>query len=288
MKLVSFGSRGQEKPGVVAGDEIIDIAAFDPSLPVTVRGILAEDALDVVAGIATDAESVPAECKRALESARLGPPVTDPSKIICLGLNYKDHAEEQERKVPESPLLFGKGPNVLAGDGDPMPYPRGVAQLDYEIEMAFVIGRRARHVALEAAMRHVAGYGIFMDITARDIQWRERQWLRAKSVDGSGPFGPYLVTADEVSDPHGLDISIDVNGETLQSSNTGRMFFKVDYLVHYISQTMTLEPGDIVATGTPSGVGVYRDPQRFLQPGDQLVGRIDGLGVLTYTIAPRE
>jgi 2-keto-4-pentenoate hydratase/2-oxohepta-3-ene-1,7-dioic acid hydratase in catechol pathway len=288
MKLVSFGSRGQEKPGVVAGDEIVDIAAFDPSLPVTVRGILAEDALDVVAGIAASAESVPVEYKHGLESVRFGPPVTNPSKIICLGLNYQDHAEEQERKVPESPLLFGKGPNVLAGDGDAMPYPRGVTQLDYEIEMAFVIGRRARHVAPDDAMRYVAGYGVFMDITARDIQWRERQWLRAKSTDGSGPFGPYLVTTDEVPDPHGLDISIEVNGETLQSSNTGRMFFKVDYLVHFISQTMTLEPGDIVATGTPSGVGVYRDPQRFLQPGDRLVGRIDGLGTLTCTIAPRE
>jgi acylpyruvate hydrolase len=288
MKLVSFGPKGQEKSGVVAGDEIIDIAAFDPSLPATVRGILTDDALDVVAGIAADAPSAPAEHKSALGSVRLGPPVTDPSKIICLGRNYEDHAEEQNRKVPESPLLFGKGPNVLAGEGDPMPYPRGVKQLDYEIELAFVIGRRARHVAPEDAMQYVAGYGIFMDITARDIQWRERQWLRAKSVDGSGPFGPYLVTADDIPDPHDLDISIDVNGETLQSSNTGRMFFKTDYLIHFISQTMTLEPGDVVATGTPSGVGVYRDPQRFLQPGDQLVGRIDGLGELTCVIAPRE
>lgn len=288
MKLVSFGPKGQERSGVVAGGDIIDIAAYDPSLPASVRGILAEDALDVVAGIAADAKSVPAEYKRTLAGTRLGPPVVEPSKIICLGRNYEDHAKEQDRKVPESPLLFAKGPNVLAGDGDPMPYPRGVTQLDYEIEMAFVIGRCARHVSLEDAMQYVAGYGVFMDITARDIQWRERQWLRAKSVDGSGPFGPYLVTVDDIPDPHDLDISIDVNGETLQSSNTGRMFFKTDYLVHFISQTMTLEPGDVVATGTPSGVGVYRDPQLFLQPGDRLVGRIDGLGKLTCTIAPRE
>jgi acylpyruvate hydrolase len=184
--------------------------------------------------------------------------------------------------------LFGKGPNVLAGDGDPMPYPRLVEELDYEIELAFVIGARARHVKQEDAMRYVAGYSVFMDITARDFQRRERQWLRAKSVDGSGPFGPYLVTADEVLDPHTLDIAIDVNGETLQSSNTGQMFFHIDYLVHHMSQTMTLEPGDVVATGTPSGVGVFRHPPRFLQPGDELVGRIDRLGLLRCTIAPQD
>jgi acylpyruvate hydrolase len=288
MKIVSYGPKGRERPGVVAGNEIVDLNSFDPSLPVTVRGILADDRLGDVTRIAEDAASVPTEFKHPVDKVRLGPPVTDPSKIICLGLNYRDHAEEQDRKVPESPLLFGKGPNVLAGDGDTMPYPRLVEQLDYEIELAFVIGSRARHVEAGDGVKHVAGYGVFMDITARDFQRRERQWLRAKSVDGSGPFGPYLVTADEVPDPHALDIAIDVNGETLQSSNTGRMFFKIDYLVQYISQTMTLEPGDVIATGTPSGVGVFRYPPRFLQPGDELLGRIDRLGTLRCTIAPQE
>jgi 2-keto-4-pentenoate hydratase/2-oxohepta-3-ene-1,7-dioic acid hydratase in catechol pathway len=288
MKIVSFGPKGQEKPGVVVGDEVIDLAAADPSLPATVRGVLAENRLDDVARVVANAASLPAASRHPLDGVRLGPPITDPSKIICLGLNYRDHAEEQDRKVPESPLLFGKGPNVLAGDGDAMPYPRLVEQLDYEIELAFVIGTRARHVEPEDALLYIAGYGVFMDITARDFQRRERQWLRAKSVDGSGPFGPYLVTADEVPDPHALDIALDVNGETLQSSNTGRMFFHIDYLVHHMSQTMTLEPGDVVATGTPSGVGVFRYPPRFLQPGDELVGRIDRLGSLRCTIAPQE
>jgi 2-keto-4-pentenoate hydratase/2-oxohepta-3-ene-1,7-dioic acid hydratase in catechol pathway len=288
MKLVSFGPRGREKPGVVVGNDIIDLTAADRSLPSTVRGILTADLLDVVAGLASSAASVPGECKHDVQKVRLGPPVTDPSKIICLGLNYKDHAEEQDRKVPEVPLLFGKGPNVLAGDGDPMPYPHTVEQLDYEIELAFVMGKRARRVSIEDAPRYIAGFGVFMDITARDFQRRERQWLRAKSVDGSGPFGPYLVTADDVPDPYGLDISIDVNGETLQSSNTGQMFFKVDYLVHFMSQTMTLEPGDVVATGTPSGVGVFRHPPRYLEPGDEIVGRIDRLGTLRCTIGPQD
>ena len=285
MKLVSYGPKGEEKPGVVVGGEIVDLLCVEPVLPGTVRGILAAGALDTVAGIARRIEALPQAHRHALGSVRLGPPITDPSKIICLGLNYQDHAEEQNRPVPDSPLLFAKGPNTLAGDGDAMPYPRGVSQLDYEIELAFVIGRRAKHVSVEDAMGYVAGYGVFMDLTARDIQSRERQWLRAKSADGSGPFGPFLVTRDEVPDPHALGISLTVNGETLQSSNTGRMFFRVDFLISFMSQTMTLEPGDIVATGTPSGVGVYRNPQRFLATGDTVVGRIDGLGTLTCVIA---
>lgn len=273
---------------MVTGDAVVDIAAADRSLPPTVRAILAEGRLEDVARIADGAPTASGPSVHPADSVRFGPPVTNPSKIICLGLNYRDHAEEQERKVPESPMLFSKGPNSLAGDGDPLPYPRLVEQLDYEVELAFVIGKRARHVEVGRAMEHVAGFGVFMDITARDFQRRERQWLRAKSVDGSGPFGPYLVTADEVPDPHALDITIEVNGETLQSSNTGRMIFRIDYLVHHISQTMTLEPGDVVATGTPSGVGVFRHPPRFLQPGDRLLGRIERLGTLRCTIAPRE
>jgi acylpyruvate hydrolase len=288
MKLVSFGSPGQEKPGVLSGDTVIDLCAVDPSLPSSLRAILDGGYLPRVSQIAEGASGVPAEFKTETGAVRLGPPVTDPSKIICLGLNYRDHAEEQDRKVPESPMLFGKGPNVLAGNGDPMPYPRTVEQLDYEIELAFVIGKRARRVARGEAMDYVAGYGVFMDITARDFQRRERQWLRAKSTDGSGPFGPYLVTADEIPDPHSLDISIDVNGETLQSSNTSQLIFRIDYLTHYISQTMTLEAGDIIATGTPSGVGVFRQPPRYLQPGDRLVGRIAKLGELTCTIGPQD
>lgn len=288
MKIVSFGPKGREKPGVIAGDEVIDLTAADPSLPATVRRILAEDRLADVSRLAGGSADIPDGARHPAGSVRLGPPVTDPSKIICLGLNYRDHAEEQDRKAPESPLLFGKALNVLAGDGDAMPYPRLVEQLDYEIELAFIIGKRARHVEVADAMSHVAGYGVFMDITARDFQRKERQWLRAKSVDGSGPFGPWLVTADEVPDAHDLDISMDVNGETLQSSNTGHMIFKVDFLVHHISQTMTLEPGDVVATGTPSGVGVFRFPPRFLQPGDELTGTIGGLGTLRCTIAPQD
>jgi 2-keto-4-pentenoate hydratase/2-oxohepta-3-ene-1,7-dioic acid hydratase in catechol pathway len=286
MKLVSYGESGAEVPGVVIGDRVLDLRTSAPDLPDTVRGILERGLLGRVRQVATAARLLPADVFEPVAEVRLGPPVTDPSKIVCLGLNYRDHAEEQNRPVPESPLLFSKGPNALCGCGDVVPYPRGVEEFDYEVELAFVVGRRARRVEMADALSCVAGYGVFIDLSARDLQRRERQWFRAKSADGSAPFGPWLVTSDGV-DPAGLDISLDVNGETLQSSNTRELVFDVGYLVHYISQTITLEPGDIVATGTPGGVGVFREPPRFLHPGDRIDARIDGLGRLTCTIGER-
>lgn len=287
MRLVSYGKPEEERPGVIVGDRVLDLRAADPALPSTVRGILAQGSLERVRELAVTASLFPSDVFERVADVRLGPPVTDPSKIVCLGLNYRDHAEEQNRPVPETPMMFGKGPNVLSGCGDVVPYPRGVEEYDYEVELAFVVGTRARRVDEAEAISHVAGYAVFLDLSARDLQRRERQWLRAKGCDGSGPMGPWLVTRDEVPDPGALDISLDVNGETLQSSNTGKLVFDVGFLVHYISQTMTLEPGDIVATGTPGGVGVFRDPPRFLQPGDRIAARIDGLGELTCTIGER-
>jgi len=285
MRIVSFGPVRQEKPGVVYNDRVIDLTAADSSIPPTVRKILEEGALDDVRRVLDRAVSLPLACFKPLDTVRLGPPVTDPSKIICLGLNYSDHAAEQGHHVPDWPLTFAKGPNVLVGDKDPIPFPSGVTQLDHEVELAVVVGRRATRVSLEDAPSCVAGYGVFMDITARDVQAREKQWFRAKSFDGFGPFGPYLTTSDDVPDPHNLGISLDVNGERRQSSNTGLMTFKVFYLIHYLSQSMTLEPGDIIATGTPAGVGVYAKPQRFLEKGDVVEAAIESLGKLTNAIA---
>lgn len=285
MRIVSFGKKGEERPGVLHGDRIIDLVAADRAVPSTVRRILAEGALDRIARLVARADSLPRDCFAPLRGTRLGPPVTDPSKIVCLGLNYSDHAAEQGRNAPEWPLTFAKGPNALSGSGDPIPLPPEVTQLDYEVELAAVIGRPAKGVAIEDAPRYVAGYSVFMDITARDIQSRERQWFRAKSFDGFGPFGPFLVTADEVPDPHDLAISLKVNGETRQSSRTGLMTFGVFYLVHYLSQSMTLEAGDIIATGTPAGVGVYAKPARFLGKGDLVEATIDPLGTLANPVA---
>jgi acylpyruvate hydrolase len=181
-------------------------------------------------------------------------------------------------------MRFAKGPNSQGGHGDVETYPVGVDQFDYEVELAFVIGRRARRVSLLDAYAHVAGYTGFMDLSARDLQAREKQWFRAKSVDGSGPMGPWLTTRDEIADPHALDISLSLNGNVMQSSRTDRMTFTVDFLVHHISQTATLEPGDVVATGTPAGVGVYRKPPRFLTGGDRLVATIERIGSLDCVI----
>jgi 2-keto-4-pentenoate hydratase/2-oxohepta-3-ene-1,7-dioic acid hydratase in catechol pathway len=284
MKLVSFGPSGEERPGVVAGETIIDLGAVDPTLPGSLREIIARDLLDEVRAIVARALSLPDTTRLPVAGTRLGPPITNPSKIICLGLNYADHAQEQGKSAPDYPMMFAKGPNALCGDGDTVPYPLGVEQFDYEVELAFVVGRRARRVTLEDAYQHVAGYTVFMDLSARDLQAREKQWFRAKSVDGSGPLGPWLVTRDEIPAPHDLDISLTLNGETMQSSRTDGMTFTVDFLVHHISQTATLEPGDIVATGTPAGVGVYRTPPRFLTRGDRLVASIGGIGSLACNI----
>jgi 2-keto-4-pentenoate hydratase/2-oxohepta-3-ene-1,7-dioic acid hydratase in catechol pathway len=282
MKLASFGPPGEEQPGVVKDDEVVDLRALSSEFPPSVREILGHDLLEEVKRAME--RDIPAKAKHPLSGVRLGPAITNPSKIICLGLNYADHAEEQGKSAPDYPMMFAKGPNSLAGDGDVTPYPQGVEQYDYEVELAFVIGKRARRVALADGYAHVAGYAVFMDLSARDLQAREKQWFRAKSTDGSGPLGPWLTTRDEVPNPHALNISLTLNGDTMQSSRTDRMSYTVDFLVHHISQTATLEPGDVIATGTPAGVGMYRKPPVFLKPGDRLVATIERLGSLSCTI----
>lgn len=284
MKLVSFGPRGKEKPGAVVGDRILDLQAADPALPPTVRQLLADGLLPRTAQLVTSARSLIPDCFVDLGEARLGPPIIDPSKIVCLGLNYVDHAREQGKNVPEWPLLFAKAPSCLAGHKDPIPLPPEVTKLDHEVELAFVIGTRAKNVPADRAADHVAGYGIFMDISARDVQFREKQWFRGKSFDGFGPFGPWLTTSDEIADPHNLSISLTVDGEMMQNSNTKNLHFRIDHLVEHISRSMTLEPGDIISTGTPGGVGVFADPQRFLQKGQVLKSVIESLGELENRI----
>lgn len=284
MKIVSFGDSGNEKPGIIHEDQVIDLCAADPSIPSTVRDILAAGALKKVEAIAARPDLLPSQYFKPLAGMRLGPPLTNPSKIICIGLNYSDHAFEQGREVPDSPLTFAKGPNALSGSGDPIPIPADVTQADHEVELAVVIGRRAKAVPQDRASDYIAGYGVFMDISARDVQYREKQWFRAKSFDGFAPFGPCLTTSDEVPEPHDLAISLEVNGHQYQSSNTGLMTFKVNYLVHFLSQDITLEPGDIIATGTPAGVGVFASPQRFLKKGDEIKATIETLGTITNPV----
>ncbi len=211
-------------------------------------------------------------------------PIERPGKIICVGLNYHDHAEEQGAELPEEPLLFAKWPTALIGPGDPIVIPPLVTKCDYEAELGVVIGTRVRGVSKENALDAVRGYLCANDVSARDLQFKDGQWTRAKSVDTFCPVGPRLVPAGEIPDPHDLRIRAIVSGEVLQDSTTANLIFGVDEIVSYASQTMTLEPGDLILTGTPAGVGVFRDPQRLLQPGDEVTIEIERIGALTNPV----
>jgi len=206
--------------------------------------------------------------------------IATPQKIVCVGLNYRDHAEEQGVALPERPLLFAKWPNTLIASGEPIRIPPISQNVDYEAELAVVIGRRARHVSVADALDHVLGYTCLNDVSARDIQFGDGQWVRGKSLDTFCPMGPVLVTADEIGDPQALAISCRVGSEIVQEANTAQMYFSVAEIISYCSAAFTLEPGDVIATGTPGGVGVFRKPPRFLGDGDRVVVEIEKIGRL--------
>jgi len=286
MKLLSFGLHGQEKPGLLLeNDQVLDLSAVLPEGPRTMRELLERGLLGACAAI--DPGGVdPGFCRR-LATVRLGAPVPDPTKILCLGLNYRDHAAEQNRPLPKKPLVFAKAPSSVIAKGEAIRLPdrRFETFTDPEVELAVVIGKQASHVAESEAYDYVAGYTILNDVSGRDTQSAEKQWLRAKSFDTFAPMGPWLVTRDEMSDPHTLEITCHVNGELRQSSNLSNLVFTVPFLVSYLSQTMTLVPGDIISTGTPGGVGIYHEPPVPLREGDVVTLEIDGLGVLENPVA---
>ena len=219
-----------------------------------------------------------------LEGLALRGPVVAPQKVICVGLNYHDHAEETGQPVPQEPILFPKFANSVIGHGAPIVVPPVVTQPDFEAELGVVIGRRASAVSESEALHHVAGYTCMNDVSARDLQFRSSQWMLGKAVDTFLPCGPWLVTADEIADPQALGIRCLVNGEVLQDSTTERMIFSVAELVAFISRTITLEPGDLIATGTPPGVGMARTPPRWLQDGDEVTVEIERIGMLTNQV----
>jgi 2-keto-4-pentenoate hydratase/2-oxohepta-3-ene-1,7-dioic acid hydratase in catechol pathway len=214
----------------------------------------------------------------------LSAPVRSPGKIIGVGLNYRDHAEESGEPVPAEPILFAKFANSVIGPGDVIVVPSAAKQPDYEAELGVVIGRTARTVSVDAALRHVFGYTCLNDVSARDLQLGVSQWTRGKAIDTFLPMGPHVVTADEIEDPQALGIRSELNGETMQSSNTSQMVFGVAELVSFISQTLTLSPGDVIATGTPAGVGWTRTPPVFMQNGDEVSIVIDSIGALTNSV----
>jgi 2-keto-4-pentenoate hydratase/2-oxohepta-3-ene-1,7-dioic acid hydratase in catechol pathway len=210
-------------------------------------------------------------------------PIERPGKIVCVGLNYRDHAEEQGVEPPKEPLLFAKWPNALVGPGDAIVIPPIVTKADYEAELGVVIGARVKGVSKENALEAVRGYVCANDVSARDLQFADGQWTRGKSPDTFCPVGP-LVPASEIDDPHALRIRAIVSGEVLQDSTTANLIFGIDEIVSHASQTATLEPGDLILTGTPAGVGVFRDPQRLLRPGDVVTIEIEGVGELTNPV----
>src|SRR6478735_3604806 len=210
-------------------------------------------------------------------------PIPRPGKIVCVGLNYKDHAEEQGAELPAAPLLFAKFTTALIGPGDPIVIPSIVTKCDYEAELGVVIGTSVRNVSRENAVEAVAGYVVANDVSARDLQFADGQWTRGKSPDTFCPVGP-LVPAAEIADPHALGIRALLNGETVQDSTTANLIFGIDEVVSYVSRTSTLEQGDLILTGTPAGVGVFRNPPRLLQPGDEITIEIDGVGSITNPV----
>jgi 2-keto-4-pentenoate hydratase/2-oxohepta-3-ene-1,7-dioic acid hydratase in catechol pathway len=286
MRVVSYDAPGGLRAAVVHEDVLVDAeqaaraaGLTDAGDYATVRGLIAHDA-DALALLGAAVAETAAVSGIARDGVRLGPPVPDPDKIICVGLNYRDHADEAGMAVPEFPVLFSKYRNALIGDNEPFELSDVSTEWDYEAELGVVIGTRAAAVSESDALDYVAGYMPFNDISARDVQLRISQWTTGKAIDRSGPCGPMLVLTDEVPDPQALTVRLRLNGEVLQESGTEHMIFSVARLVSYISAYVTLEPGDVIATGTPAGVGFKRDPVVRLNPGDVLETEVDGIGIL--------
>jgi len=315
MKLVTYESAKQARVGVVEGDHIVDVQAAvtlfakgridNPKIQTAVgivrkagppprdmiellaRGKKYQEALGTItkslAGTLTSKKGMRG-LFLPLKTARLRAPIARPGKITCIGLNYADHAREQGIEPPSQPIYFLKSCNTICGPGDPILLPPNSTQVDYEAEFAVVIGKAGKRIPEEKAHEHVGGYMILNDVSARDMQFSDKQWYRGKSCDTFAPTGPWIVTPDEIPDPHSLRISLTLNGQTLQDSNTANLVFKVPYLISYLSQSLTWEVGDLISTGTPPGVGVFRKPPVFLKPGDTVSITVERVGTLTNPV----
>lgn len=293
MKLVTFVKEDKQFLGVKIEKGIIDITSAlsvhpKQNIPTEIMEVIegGEQALssleDYISSLEVDSESVYLLNEKEIV---WGPCVTRPNKIICIGLNYRQHADEIGIAYPETPILFNKFNNTLTGHLCDIAVPKVTKQLDYEVELGIVIGKSAKYISKEEALDHVFGYCTVNDISARDLQMRTQQWLLGKSCDDFSPMGPYLVTADEVGDPNNLKLTTTVNGEERQNSNTSDMIFHCDEIISYISQHMTLSPGDVILSGTPQGVvlGLPEEKRVFLQPGDQVIVEVEKLGALSNT-----
>ena len=286
MRLLSYRSGGQDRLGARADGAIVDLNAVDPSLPTDVVALLEGGDAALDAARAALERGAGTTQHHASADLRLLPVVPRPPKFICVARNYAEHAAEAKLDVLKEPNLFIRFAQSLIADGDPIQVPRVSEAVDWEAELAFVVGMGGRHISKADALSHVAGYAIFNDVSIRDWQIKKPpiQFGAGKNFDGSGPFGPDLVTADEIPDPHALKIELTVNGVVKQSSTTGSMIFDIPTLIEFISTFTTLEPGDVVATGTPSGVGNFREPPEFLVAGDTVRIELEGVGVQTNPV----
>lgn len=281
MKLAKLNVSGQSRLVAVVQGKYLDLAAIDASLPTCLKALLAaKDGLSrAAAAVARGTASGP------WVEGTLELPFPSPGKLICIGLNYRDHAIESNAPIPEEPICFSKFASAIGGPGSDVPLPSVCTQVDYEAELVVVIGKSGKKVAEKDAMQHVAGYMNGNDVSARDWQLHKpgKQWLLGKTPDGFAPVGPWLVTADEVPNPHDLAIELTLNGVKMQSSRTKELIFNIPQIIAYLSQIITLSPGDLIFTGTPPGVGMARKPPVFLKPGDVMAVSIEGLGTLNNT-----
>ncbi|MCB8888199.1 fumarylacetoacetate hydrolase family protein [Vreelandella malpeensis] len=277
MKLLRFGAPGQEKPGIVdANGTIRDLSAHLPDLG---GEHLDRAALERLAAI--DTSTLP----EVAADTRLGPCVAGVGKFICIGLNYSDHAAETGAEVPPEPVIFNKWTSAICGPNDNVVIPRNSQKTDWEVELGVVIGKTARYVDEASAMEHVAGFCVVNDVSEREFQLeRSGTWDKGKGCDTFGPLGPWLVTPDEIVDPHQLDMWLEVDGKRYQNGNTRTMVYQIPYLISYLSQFMSLQPGDVISTGTPPGVGMGQQPQVYLKPGQRMRLGIQGLGEQTQTV----
>lgn len=273
MQFVTFDRNGAAEPGLLLGDSILSLksAGFSSLLEIIEQGAAARSRIEAWIATSSAGHRVP------LATAKLLAPIPRPPKIICIGLNYRDHAKECGAEIPTVPTMFAKFPTAVLAPGADIVLPAQSKEPDYEAEFAVVIGKGGRYISQDRWKDHVFGYTNLNDVSARDYQMATSQWMIGKTFDTFAPFGPAIVTADEIADPHALDIQMIINGEVLQNSNTSQLVFQIPYLLEHLSSVFMLEPGDIISTGTPGGVGEAKNPPRWLRPGDDVVVRIAGI-----------
>lgn len=281
MKLATIQTPYGPRAALAVADGYIDLHATDRGLPTCMKALLA--ASPAIRKAAADTATCKNAVKYAANAVKLLPPVTNPAKILCIGLNYRDHAIEGNKPIPDEPVIFGKFPNTLIAHGDPIKLPKVAKKVDYEAELVIVIGKTGKNIPNnDSAFEYVGGYTVGHDVSARDWQFigAEKQWIIGKTFDTFAPTGPVLVTTDELTNPHKLQVQLRLNGTTLQNSNTKEFIFGVPHVLWYLSQCVTLEPGDLIFTGTPPGVGIARTPPILLKAGDVAEVEIEGIGTL--------